>query len=88
MRSKEMEAAYFDDYLSLFKKHNNSDFDDIFFGYMKIGYRNLKNPESIAAVRSVVQKKVTQYQAMKYISKPDNYTFAAIDSLQNLMNEM
>ena len=88
MRSKETEAAYFDDYLSLFKKQNNSDFDDIFFGYMKIGYRNLKNPESIATVRSFVQKKANQYQGMKYISKPDNYTFVALDSLQNLMEEM
>lgn len=88
MRSKETEAAYLDDYLSLFKKQNNSDFDDIFFGYMKIGYRNLKNPESIAAVRSFVQDKVSQYQSIQYISKPDNYTFAAVESLQNLMNEM
>ena len=55
---------------------------------MKIGYRNLKNPESIATVRSFVQKKANQYQGMKYISKPDNYTFVALDSLQNLMEEM
>jgi hypothetical protein len=88
MRSKETEAAYFDDYLSLFKKQNNSDFDDLFFGYMKIGYRNLKNPESITIVKSFVQKKVSQYQTMKYISKTDNYTFAAVDSLQDLMDEM
>ncbi|MBY0544730.1 MAG: hypothetical protein K2Q14_04190 [Gammaproteobacteria bacterium] len=88
MRSKETETAYFDDYLSLFKKQNNSDFDDIFFGYMKIGYRNLKNPESIAVVRSFVQTKANQYQAMRYISKPDNYTLAAVESLQNLMDEM
>jgi len=88
MRSKETEAAYFDDYLSIFKKNNNSDFDDIFFGYMKIGYRNLKNPESIAAVKSFVQKKVAQYEAIKYIRKPDSYTFAAVESLQNLMSEI
>ncbi len=88
MRSKETEAAFFDDYLSIFKKQDNSDFDDMFFGYMKIGYRNLKNPESIAIVKAFVQKKISQYQAMKYISKPDNYTFTAVDSLQNLMDVM
>lgn len=88
MRSKETEAAYLDDYLSLFKKQNNTDFDDMFFGYMKTGYRNLKNPESVAAVRSIVQKKSSQYQSQKYISKPDNYTFSALESLHDLMNEM
>lgn len=88
MRSAETEAAYFNDYLSLFKNQNNSDFDDMLFGYMKLAYHNFKKPESKALAKSLIREKINQYHTMKYINKHDQYTDVAVDSLHDLMEEI
>ena len=81
--SKELEAIYIPSMISMLKKYNRSDLDDMFYGIIKMNYKKLST-QAKNEVKAYVNSSATNYFSKSMHGNNDPYFEIAKRSLTDL----
>jgi len=86
-KSKDLEEIYIHSITEMLKKYNRSDLDDMFFGLIKMNYKNL-SPKSQVEVKSYVDKSAKKYSSTHLTDNNDPYFGMAKMTFVSLRNSL
>jgi len=88
LKSQALEQIYVPSMIAMLKKYNRSDLDDMFFGITKMGYRQLRDSNSIKQIKTYIDYTSSKYTLLKVSSNKDPYRDVAKKSLEELRREL
>jgi len=87
-KSAELESIYIPSAIALLTKQNNTDLDDMFFGLTKMGYKTLRNPQSISQIKSYLKLVSGKYLSVNIANDKDPYAASAKESYIQLQQAL
>ena len=87
-KSKDLETIYFPSIINMLKKDNNSDLNEMFFGFTKMGWLHLHNKNSVELIKNYVVFSSSKYENNSFSDDGDPYFNPAKQAYSELKNDL
>ncbi|MDF1683924.1 MAG: hypothetical protein P1U36_04620 [Legionellaceae bacterium] len=88
LKSQALEQIYVPSMIAMLKKYNRSDLDDMFFGITKMGYKQLRDSNSMKQIKAYIDYTSNKYTLLNAANNKDPYLGVAKKSLEELRRDM
>ncbi|NCT57761.1 MAG: hypothetical protein GW760_08660 [Legionella sp.] len=88
LKSQALELIYVPSMITMLKKYNRSDLDDMFFGITKMGYKQLRDSNSIKQIKAYIDYTSSKYTLLNTANNKDPYLGVAKKSLEELRRDL